>query len=66
MKARDQLRRTVTAGLIGATDAQDKIVTQVMKVPLVRVMEYEGVLGVWVPLHPLAEIQRTKPKSKKR
>ena len=40
----------------------DKMPTEpYIRVPRVRVMTIDGVRGVWVPLHPLAVVQRNKP-----
>ncbi len=37
----------------------DKITTEILKVPKVKLLTINGVKGVWVPLHPLAIPQNT-------
>ncbi len=32
----------------------DRITTEIVKVPKIKILTINGVKGVWVPLHPLA------------
>jgi hypothetical protein len=38
----------------------DKITTEIVKMPKVKILTINGIKGVWVPLHPLAVEQNTK------
>ena len=38
----------------------DKQTAEVVTVPAIKIITIGGVKGVWVPLHPLAEVQTKK------
>lgn len=38
----------------------DKLTTASIVVPRIKVITINGVKGIWVPLHPLAEYKETK------
>ena len=38
----------------------DRKTTEVIPVPQLRCMTVNGTRGVWVPVHPLTEIRRTR------
>jgi hypothetical protein len=51
MSARHPVARRARLGL-------DKRTTEVVVAPRLRIVTIAGVRGVWVPIHPLAEITR--------
>lgn len=40
----------------------DKVITEITVVPRIRIVTIAGVKGVWVPIHPLAELNQKKAK----